>query len=261
MITAVELTHRFKEHMALRSVSFRVAKGEFVFLTGRSGAGKTTLLRLLHGDIPVRAGMARVAGHDLRTLPSARLPFLRRDVAVIFQDFKILPQRTVTDNVRLPLEVRGLPWEAIARRVQSVLALLGIGHLAELPCAVLSGGEQQRVAIARAMVGGPKIILADEPTGNLDWEMASRLMDTFKQFHAHGVTILMATHNLEIVRSMPQARVLNLEAGVLSSAGGPSETPPGNVQAANGQSGRTTGNGTQEDNGHSAAPAGSGGRA
>jgi len=226
MITAVELSHRFREHLALRSASFRVAKGEFVFLTGRSGAGKTTLLRLLHGDIPVRTGMARIAGHDLRAMPHGRLPGLRRDVAVIFQDFKILPERTVRENVRLPLEVRGLPWETIARRVDSVLAMLAIGHLAALPCAVLSGGEQQRVAIARAMVGGPKVILADEPTGNLDWEMAAKLMETFKQFHAHGVTILMATHNREIVRAMPQARVLHLEAGALSS-GTAGRTEPG----------------------------------
>ena len=219
MISAVQLTHAFGDHLALRAVSFRVAKGEFAFLTGHSGAGKTTLLRLLHGDMPVQRGKARIAGYDLGSLKKNRLPFLRRDVAVVFQDFKILMDRTVEENVRLPLEVSGMAWDQIKRRVDSVLASLHLTRMAGLDCASLSGGEQQRVAIARSMAGGPKVILADEPTGNLDWNMAQRLMDVFKQFHAHGVTILMATHNQDIVRATPQARVLSLEAGFLLSGG------------------------------------------
>jgi cell division transport system ATP-binding protein len=138
---------------------------------------------------------------------------------VVFQDFKILPDRTVRENVRLPLEVAGLSREQMRRRTDSVIASLGLERVADLACECLSGGEQQRVAIARAMAGSPKVILADEPTGNLDRDMAARLMDVFKEFHAHGVTILMATHNLDIVRSTPQARVLNLEAGFLLSTG------------------------------------------
>ncbi|MFP5238499.1 MAG: cell division ATP-binding protein FtsE [Acidobacteriota bacterium] len=222
MISAVHLSHAFGGHKALQAVSFRVHKGEFAFLTGRSGAGKTTLLRILHGQLPLQAGKARIAGYDLAALKRGRLPLLRRDVAVVFQDFKILPERTVAENVRLPLEVCGLPNGQIARRVESVLAVLELTCAADLPCAVLSGGEQQRVAIARAMVAGPKVILADEPTGNLDRDMALRLMDVFKQFHAHGVTILMATHNHDIVAATPQARVLNLEAGFLGHAHGAS---------------------------------------
>ncbi|GFK93716.1 Cell division ATP-binding protein FtsE [Fundidesulfovibrio magnetotacticus] len=219
MISAVQLTHAFDEHLALRAVSFRVRKGEFCFLTGHSGAGKTTLLRLLHGDLPVQRGKASIAGYDLSGLPRKNLPFLRRDVAVVFQDFKILMDRTVRENVSLPLEVCGLPREQIVRRVDSVLASLHLTRMAELPCLSLSGGEQQRVAIARAMAGGPKVILADEPTGNLDLNLAQRLMEVFKQFHAHGVTILMATHNMELVRATPQARVLSLEAGFLLAGG------------------------------------------
>ena len=219
MISVVHLSHHFGRHAALRTVSFRVRKGEFAFLTGHSGAGKTTLLRLLHGDLPVRQGKASIAGYDLATLRRSQLPLLRREVAVVFQDFKILPDRTVRENVRLPLEVAGLSREQMRRRTDSVIASLGLERVADLACECLSGGEQQRVAIARAMAGSPKVILADEPTGNLDRDMAARLMDVFKEFHAHGVTILMATHNLDIVRSTPQARVLNLEAGFLLSTG------------------------------------------
>ena len=217
MIAAVQLSHSFGGHQALRDVSFRVGKGEFAFITGHSGAGKTTLMRVLHGELPVQRGKARIAGYDLTTLGRSRLPDLRRDVAVVFQDFKIMPERSVAENVGLPLEVAGLPRDQIRRRVDSVLASLDLTRAAGLRCSVLSGGEQQRVAIARAMAGGPKVILADEPTGNLDWDMAMRLMEAFKQFHAHGVTILMATHNMEIVRATPQARVLSLQAGFLTS--------------------------------------------
>jgi cell division transport system ATP-binding protein len=219
MISAVHLSHHFGSHAALRTVSFRVGKGEFVFLTGHSGAGKTTLLRLLHGDLRVRQGKASIAGYDLSAIRGNQLPLLRRDVAVVFQDFKILPDRTVRENVRLPLEVAGLSWEQMRRRTDSVIASLGLERVADLVCVSLSGGEQQRVAIARAMAGSPKVILADEPTGNLDRDMASRLMEVFKEFHAHGVTILMATHNQDIVRATPQARVLSLEAGFLLSDG------------------------------------------
>ncbi|MFZ5426563.1 MAG: cell division ATP-binding protein FtsE [Thermodesulfobacteriota bacterium] len=217
MIAAVQLTHAFGDHQTLRSVSFRVRKGEFAFLTGRSGAGKTTLLRILHGDVPLQRGKARIAGYDLASIRRGRLPFLRRDVAVVFQDFKIMRDRSVRENVRLPLEVSGLPEDQIRRRVDSVLGSLHLSRMADLECLHLSGGEQQRVAIARAMAGGPKVILADEPTGNLDWDMSVHLMEVFKQFHAHGVTILMATHNREIIRSMPQARVLSLEDGLLQA--------------------------------------------
>ncbi|MBI4807314.1 MAG: ATP-binding cassette domain-containing protein [Desulfovibrio sp.] len=219
MISAVQLHHAFGDHQALRAVSFRVAKGEFAFITGHSGAGKTTLMRILHGELPVQRGKARIAGYDLAALRKNQLPFLRREVALIFQDFKILMDRSATDNISLPLEVAGMPRDQIKRRVDSVLASLNLGRIANLACASLSGGEQQLVATARAMASGPKVILADEPTGNLDWDMAQRLLEVFKQFHAHGSTILMATHNQDLVRSTPQARVLSLESGLLLNGG------------------------------------------
>lgn len=219
MISAIQLHHAFGDHQALRAVSFRVAKGEFAFITGRSGAGKTTLMRILHGELPMQRGKVRIAGYDLAALKKSQLPFLRRDVALIFQDFKILMDRTAAENIRLPLEVVGMPREQIQRRLDSVLASLGLERIANLACASLSGGEQQLVAIARAVISGPKVILADEPTGNLDWDMAQRLLEVFKQFHAHGSTILMATHNQDLVRSTPQARVLNLDDGLLLFGG------------------------------------------
>jgi len=219
MIDVAGLSHSFASRPVLDAVSFHVAKGEFVFLTGRSGAGKTTLLRLLHGDLPVKNGTAHVAGFDLKTITRSGLSLLRRQAAVVFQDFKILDDRTVWENVVLPLEVMGLSAEQIARRVDAVVSSLGLSRMARVACANLSGGEKQRVAIARAMVSGPKIILADEPTGNLDQETAWRLLDVFKQFHAHGVTILMATHNQAFIKATPQARVFSLENGRLRQGG------------------------------------------
>jgi len=218
MIDVAGLSHSFGSRPVLDAVSFRVAKGEFVFLTGRSGAGKTTLLRLLHGDLPVRNGTVQVAGFDMKNLTRRDLSLLRRQVAVVFQDFKILDDCTVRENVALPLEVLGLSATRIARRVDAVISSLGLSRLAHAACATLSGGEKQRVAIARAMVSGPKIILADEPTGNLDQETAWRLLDVFKQFHAHGVTILMATHNQAFIEATPQATVFSLENGRLREA-------------------------------------------
>jgi len=215
MIEVANLSHAFGDHPVLSEVSFRVDKGEFVFLTGRSGAGKTTLLRLLHGDLPVKNAWVSVAGFEMGGLIRRNLSFLRRHVAVVFQDFKILDDHTVWENVALPLEVLGLSREQIARRVDAVITSLGLFRMANLNCASLSGGEKQRVAIARAMVGGPKVILADEPTGNLDQDTATRLLDVFKEFHAHGVTILMATHNRSFIKATPQARVLSLEGGRL----------------------------------------------
>jgi cell division transport system ATP-binding protein len=160
------------------------------------------------------------AGHDLASLRPAKLYQLRRDVSVVFQDFKILPERTVADNVALPLVVRGAPAARTLRRVGSVLTALGLTELAGRPCAELAGGEQQRVAIARAVVGGPRLMLADEPTGNLDWELSLRLLDILRQFSAHGTSILMATHNQALVAAAPDAQVIRLP-GSPSGAGQP----------------------------------------
>ena len=213
MIHIRDLSHRFGDRYALRGVSFSVEKGRFAFLTGPSGSGKTTLLRILHGTLPLQEGRVGVVGCDLSRLTSARLRQLRREVAVVFQDFKILADRSVYDNVALPLRVRGVDEKQIAQRVATVLAALRLEANATRACRGLAGGEQQRVAIARAIVAGPRLLLADEPTGNLDWDLALRLLDVLRQVNAHGTTILMATHNRELMAQVPQAPVIRLAGG------------------------------------------------
>ncbi len=213
MVSVRHLSFRFGKRWALKNVSFTVSKGDFVFLTGPSGAGKTTLLRLLHGALAWQQGQASVCGFNLAAMRRSRLHLLRRQVAVVFQDFKILPERTVFENVILPLDVRGMPRMKSERRVRAALHALRLENLSHTPCAELAGGEKQRVAIARAVVPGPQLILADEPTGNLDWKLACRLMDVFRQFNAHGTTFIVATHNREIVEAVPEAVTLHLEGG------------------------------------------------
>ncbi len=219
MVRVRNISFRFGQRFALRNVSFCVGRGGFVFLTGPSGAGKTTLLRILHGALPLQSGQASVAGHDLGRMKKSRLPALRRDVGVVFQDFKILPGRTVRENVALPLEVRGIARRKAERRIKAVLHALKLDDLAGAPCAELAGGEQQRVAIARAVVTGPRVLLADEPTGNLDWDLSLRLLDVFRQFHLHGTTIIMATHNRDIPALVPEAGILRLDGGEVDRGG------------------------------------------
>ncbi|EKO40515.1 MAG: putative ATPase involved in cell division [Solidesulfovibrio magneticus str. Maddingley MBC34] len=231
MIEVAGLRHCFGRREVLRDLTFSLEKGGFAFLTGPSGAGKSTLLRILHGSLPLQEGRAVAAGHDLAALRLSKLHQLRRDVAMVFQDFKILPERSVADNVALPLVVRGTPAARIERRVRSALTALRLTELANRPCAELAGGEQQRVAIARAVVAGPRLMLADEPTGNLDWDLSLRLLDILRQFSAHGTAILMATHNQALVAAAPDARIIRLEraapdaATVPDAAAGPEEAP------------------------------------
>lgn len=213
IVKVQRVSHNFGTHWALKDVSFSLEKGGFLFLTGPSGAGKTTLLRLLYGSLPLSRGAAQVAGVDLKDLKKRRLPYLRRQVSVVFQDFRILQDRTVAENVALPLEVRGEKKRTIERRVNAVLRSMNLSNRSHCICAELSGGEQQRVAIARSIVVNPKLLLADEPTGNLDLDLSMHLMDVFKQFHTFGTTIILATHNREIVRSVPHARRLELAGG------------------------------------------------
>ncbi|HKK32447.1 MAG TPA: cell division ATP-binding protein FtsE [Desulfomicrobiaceae bacterium] len=226
MIDVQRLSFSFGSQWVLQDVSFRVRKGEFLFLSGPSGAGKTTLIRLLHGTHRMQGGKALVAGFDLKTTPSSQLFRLRREVGVVFQDFRILSGRTVADNVALPLRVRGMKDEIIARRVRAVLRSLQLDTRADRRCEELSGGEQQRVAIARSIIVNPKLLLADEPTGNLDKPLAMRLMEVFRQFHRHGTTVVLATHNRELMAGRPEARVLTLKDGRLLSE---DEDPVGRV--------------------------------
>jgi len=218
MISLRHVSYSFGTHWALKNISLEIGKGDFLFLVGPSGAGKTTLLRLLHGAIPLKRGQGNVAGFDLHDLKPGRTHLLRREVSVVFQDFKILPERSVFANVALALEVRNMSRTHTERRVRAVLRGLDLENKMHTPCAQLSGGEQQRVAIARAVVVGPQLLLADEPTGNLDRELAMRLMSIFLQFHAHGTTIVLATHNQEILACVPHAKILHLEDGSVNWA-------------------------------------------
>ncbi len=230
MVRVQRLSHNFGSHWALKDVSFSLEKGDFLFLFGPSGAGKTTLLRILHASLPLLRGAARVAGFDLKHLRKRDVPLLRREVSVVFQDFKILPKRSVFANVALALEVRGARRIHIERRVRAVLRGLELEDKSGRLCSELSGGEQQRVAIARSVVVNPKLLLADEPTGNLDQDLSLRLMEVFKQFHTFGTTVILATHNRELPARFSQAKVLELRGGQITGARniqGPSATPSG----------------------------------
>ncbi|WP_320171609.1 cell division ATP-binding protein FtsE [Maridesulfovibrio sp.] len=213
MIRLNRLSYNFGPTWALKDITLNIGKGEFIFLTGHSGAGKTTLMRLLYGALPLKRGQGTVAGFELHNMKRGNIPMLRRELGVVFQDFKILPNRSVYENVALALTVRSMPKSTIDKRVRAIIRALGLDNKSYTKCHQLSGGEQQRVAIARAMVVNPKLILADEPTGNLDFELSLHLMEVFKQFHTHGTTVVMATHSREILRTVPDARIVHLENG------------------------------------------------
>jgi len=228
LVELERVSFNFGNNWALKDVSLRLDKGEFLFLTGPSGAGKTTLMRLLYAALPVTRGVrAEVCGFDLKNLKGAQVPKLRREIGVVFQDFKILPRKTVMANVAMALEVRGTPRELVERRVRAVLRVLKLEDKAYEACERLSGGEQQRVAIARSVVVNPKLILADEPTGNLDLGLSRRLIEVFRQFHAYGTSIVMATHSSEILRMAPEAKALHLQDGMVCGDMCSVESQPG----------------------------------
>jgi cell division transport system ATP-binding protein len=199
----------------LRNLTFEIRKGEFAFLTGHSGAGKSTLLRLLRMEDLPSFGEVRVAGYSSARITTAEIPMLRRKLGVVFQDFRLLPDRTAERNVSFALEVTGAPRRGLGARVGRLLMRVGLASRANALPEQLSGGEQQRVAIARALANEPLILLADEPTGNLDPWSARGIFDLFRELNASGMTVVMATHDLELVRAHPAARVLELKCGEL----------------------------------------------
>lgn len=206
---------------ALRDLDLEIRKGEFCFLIGHSGAGKSTLLRLIHmAELPT-AGTVRVIGHDTRRLSSREIARLRRKIGFVFQDFKLLQDRTAAENVAFALEVTGIRRNVTRSRVSKLLAQVGLASKAESYPAELSGGEQQRVAIARALAHSPLVLLADEPTGNLDERAARGILELFRTINAAGTAIVMATHHLDLTRDFPEGRVLELDQGslVYDSAG------------------------------------------
>ena len=199
----------------LLDVSFQLRHGEMAFLTGHSGAGKSTLLKLIAVMERCSRGQVLLDGQNLNRVAERQIPFIRRKLGLIFQDYKLLQDRTVFDNVALPLVIAGFGQNEIGRRVRAALDKVGLlGKEKKYP-QLLSGGEQQRVGIARAVVNKPPFILADEPTGNLDPELSAEIMHLFEQFQQVGATVLIASHDLELVRKM-NYRVLTLEHGRLS---------------------------------------------
>lgn len=199
----IQLFHVYKTYegagTALHDVTLRVARGEFVFVTGPSGAGKTTLLSLMFGTEPPTGGHLIIDGRNYVKIPRAELPYLRRRIGFVFQDFKLLSGRTVFDNVALALRVMGVETADINRRVAKVLSYVRLQHRANFKIETLSGGEQQRVAIARAVVKEPAIILADEPTGNLDPHLSQETIELFKEVNNRGTTVVVATHDQSLI--------------------------------------------------------------
>jgi len=207
---------------ALRDVSLRIHKGDLVFLTGPSGAGKTTLLKLLFAAEQPSDGSIIIRGRNIARLGDAAVPALRRRIGVVFQDFKLLPLRTVEENVGLALAVRGVPPRTVRARVFRMLKQVGLQHRRHHRPLSLSGGEQQRVALARALVGEPEILLADEPTGNLDPGLTLEIMDLVAAVASRGTTVVVATHDVALVERYAR-RTFHLQAGRLveAAAGGP----------------------------------------
>lgn len=215
MITLENVTKSYSsEVVALHDASFEVAKGEFVFLVGPSGSGKSTLLRLLNREERPEQGAVWVAGRNIVEMPPSRVPHLRRNIGNIFQDYKLLANKTVFENVAFALEVIGRPKAFIRQQVPAVLDLVGLAGKEERFPDQLSGGEQQRVSIARAFVNRPLILLADEPTGNLDPATGEGIMRLLDHINKTGTTILMATHDQRIVNMM-RKRVVQLDRGVI----------------------------------------------
>ena len=200
--------------VALNDLSFTVEKGEFVFLVGHSGAGKSSVIRMLLCEERPTSGTVNVNGFDIGSLSKKEIPALRRSLGVVFQDFRLLENRTVYENVAFAMHVVGAPSRQIRRRVPEVLSLVDLAHKAKAYPWQLSGGEQQRAAIARALANNPAIILADEPTGNLDIKRSEEVMEILEKINRKGTTVVMATHAEKIVNSM-QKRVITLDMGAL----------------------------------------------
>jgi len=204
----------YAKSLALRDVSFHVRKGEFVFLTGHSGAGKSTVLRLVYADLLPTSGSVRVSGHRTEKLSPRDIARMRRHLGIVFQDFRLLEDRTAEENVAFALEVTGVRRTLIQPKVMRVLTQVGLAAKASQMPRELSSGEQQRVAIARALVNDPFVLLADEPTGNLDERAARGVFQLLRDINANGTAVVMATHDLDLVR-MTQYRTIELQSGAV----------------------------------------------
>ena len=214
----IEFKHVYKtygsDRHGLRDISFSIQKGEFVFLTGPSGAGKTTLFKLISAYEKISSGEIAVLGHNLSHLKNGQIPFLRRKIGFVLQNYKLLKNKTVFENIELPLVILGVNPEARREKVNNLIRQVGLHEVSDQYPDFLSGGEQQRVAIARALVHDPEIIIADEPTGNLDPELSAVIMALFREFSKNGATFIIATHDYRLI-SPKGCRLLKLEKGRL----------------------------------------------
>jgi cell division transport system ATP-binding protein len=210
----------------LSDVSFTLASGAFYFLTGSSGAGKTSLLKLLYLSQRPTRGLIKLFGEDAVTLPRKRLPGFRRRIGVVFQDFRLVPHLSAYDNIALPLRVSGVPEADIAAPVREMLAWVGLSDKLRAKPPTMSGGEQQRVAIARAVISRPEILVADEPTGNVDPDMAERLLHLFESLNRLGTTVVVATHDFHLLGRIPNANMMRLDNGKLLDPTGSLRFPP-----------------------------------
>ncbi len=215
------------EPEVLSNLSFTLHPGSFYFLTGASGAGKTSLLRLLYLAQAPSRGAIRMFGQDVVTMPQSRLPYLRRRLGVVFQNFRLVPHLTAFDNVALPLRLAGTDESKVVKAVGDMLDWVGLSHRAHAVPATLSGGEQQRVAIARAVIARPKLLIADEPTGNVDPDMALKLLRLFEALNSRvGTTVLVATHDVHLLKKVPASLIMRLNKGQLFDPTGALRYPP-----------------------------------
>ncbi len=212
MLQFENVFYNYPDNPVLKDVSFAIKQGEFVFLIGKSGCGKSTLLQMIYMQIKPAAGTVHLAEYDSSTISKREIPYLRRKIGVVFQDFKPLKDRNVYDNVAFVLEVTGAKRRNIKQKVNDALNSVGLMHKRNYKPDQLSGGEQQRVAIARAIVNDPALILADEPTGNLDPETSDEIMQLIKKIHNRGTAVLYATHNYELLKKYNE-RILKLDSG------------------------------------------------
>jgi cell division transport system ATP-binding protein len=206
---------------ALNGVTLKIPRGDFVFLTGVSGAGKSTLLKLLYAALIPSRGQVVIDGQNVTMLTRTQIPYLRRNIGVVFQDFKLLPNRTVFENVAITLEVLGLNKKDIGKKVFHILKQLGLEHKLNSTPVRLSGGEQQRVALARALVNDPKILLADEPTGNLDADNKEQILTIFKDANIRGTTVVVATHDRRLIETCRKRMVVLEKGQIMEDSHGP----------------------------------------
>jgi len=216
IVTLDKVTIINEKNVIFSEINFNVGIGEFVFLIGKTGSGKSSLLKVLYGDLPLSNGHGAIVGHDLKQLKDRNIPLLRRKLGVVFQDFKLLPDRTIFDNLEFVLKATGWKEKSkIKDRVNEVLKLVNVPADTNKFPFELSGGEQQRVAIARALLNHPELIIADEPTGNLDPETSQEIMQLFRKLHAEGMSVIMATHDYNMIMKFP-GKIFQCDDGKLN---------------------------------------------